>query len=399
LPVVLFTLRMRVAMTGFEARSSTEVTTLPWDDRFALLLEGFVGGPAWRKGGVFILAVVGVGASVVHRLRRGRFRFADEPGVLAAGLLCLVLALVVPLHLRAWSFFSPRFIAPAMVLLVLLVPLGERPALRRALIAAFVAFAAASLVWTASYHQRLFSKCSSMLAGIDAPVKRHGPRLSLPIDSSRDCRKSGWPFVDPIGALASYYPIEQGGFMQDGYFASPEIHEVYEREGVEFPPAPSTDGLAALANETLSASARPQLLTFLATAGTLYEDVVVAALPADRDAIFARGYRVDWSRDRVSIAHFEGCPLEVAIEGEHALARLETGFLPGSYAMAMREIGSAESSVRVERGPCGAAWIRVRDALGRVCLGVDDKGRIRLDDAARSAPVRCTLTDPKPKAP
>src|SRR5262249_15909467 len=74
----------------------------------------FASGPAWRA---WPLAVLALSAPLLALALRGP-RPSDDRALLVAGTALLVAALRLPLHFRAWDFFSVRLLPLATACLV-----------------------------------------------------------------------------------------------------------------------------------------------------------------------------------------------------------------------------------------------------------------------------------------
>ncbi len=109
------------AIVGLAARSTaalsapgptpSETLWVPFSERLAQVGACFVGGPAWRAGTV--VAALGLG-DVVARMRRREAASHEVALFVGAGLMTAA-ALTTPFHLRAWQFFSPRFLPFAVL--------------------------------------------------------------------------------------------------------------------------------------------------------------------------------------------------------------------------------------------------------------------------------------------
>ncbi len=102
------------------------------------------------------------------------------------------------------------------------------------------------------------------------------------------------------------------------FAASRPTHHVLLRDDPprRFPAYPSRTYPLVLARDggAEGTPLRRKLTTYVAAHGVDFEDVILWGLPADAELLLERGYVADWRREGLMLAHFEGCPVRLAIE-------------------------------------------------------------------------------------
>lgn len=342
-----------------------------WGRRVALLGRAFVSGPAWRAWPLVALALAAM-AALAARVRRGEAT-RDEAALGAAGAVFFACALLAPLHVPGWQFVSTRFTPLAVLLLVATLPwhaLTDRRA-RAAASAALGVFVAASLGWSWTFHRALGRRAADALSGLDAPIRRTGPRLPVIISSAGVTTLDGWggevPFDNPWVNLGQLYAVAQGGLPAYSFIVAPQIHDFVYRADTPyvFPPQPDRGYVPSL-HDAHTPQSRDPFLTRVGWFGSSYEDVIVLSPPGDHAAFLRRGYVADYERGELMIARFEGCPTRLVLEGAApGPARVEMGWVPLRDVAWRATVTARETAV--PRAPCGPVWFRVRDAAGRRC--------------------------------
>lgn len=389
--------------------------------RIELLATAFAAGPWWRAWPALLLGVSGVALAVGRTLRRETS--PEERALLVMSVLLGVAALAFPLHSRHWEFMSVRFIPMAVVFGVVLVPI-ELLAPRRALAVqgGVVFLTATAIAWAGWHNKRLEQACGPALAGLDAAVKRTGPRLPIVLDPSCNALSEQKAFVlpgaEPLLNLGALYAVQQGGVVPYAFVGIPQLHGfVLTRGGYRrFPDQPDRKkfwGGLAQSDPVVDAPFRASLLASLAHTGTGYQDVIFYGHDRDREQLSSRGYVTDFARDGLWVGHFRGCPLklEVSISGPRSTPLLvEYGWLPLPDVAESRIVplptatDDAPVSVELDRAPCGPIWVRAgldRNASRHwspadgICEGAGLDGRLFVQRAAGDTPVRCVLRVPE----
>jgi hypothetical protein len=319
----------------------------------------------------------------------------------------------------------------ALCCLMLVLPLERlgSPGWYGAAAAALVALALASTLWAVGYNRELGARSAPALAGLEADLRRSGARLPMVMDpllgrplADADARV---PYAVPLLNLGQIYATEQGGMPAHTFAVSRPTHHVLLRDDPprRFPAYPSRTYPLLLAREGAGAGTplRRKLTTFVASHGVEFEDVILWGLPADAELLLERGYVADWRRDGLMLAHFEGCPVRLAIETGSAGAQdarvpdaylVELGWYPllevaRRYQVRRRSEGEAESGAAqhplqlpLHGSPCGPVWIRVSAVADRRgapeqewgCRGADAEGRLVVRDTRATPELRCSLS-------
>jgi len=290
-----------------------------------LMAKCFASGPPWRVWAPLLLAL---GVALHAPVSGWASRRSEDRVLLMAGVALLLCAFALPLHLPGWEFFSPRFLPMALCCLVLVLPLERLEGSLRygAAVAALVALALASTLWAAAYNRELGARSAPALAGLEAPLRRSGPRLPMVMDPllGRPLEDAdAWvPYAAPLLNLGQIYATEQGGMPAHTFAVSRPTHHVLLRDDPvrPFPAYPSRTYPLLLAREGAGEGTplRRKLTTYVASHGVDFEDVILWGLPADAELLLERGYVADWRSEGLMLAHFEGCPVQLAIEARDA---------------------------------------------------------------------------------
>jgi len=388
--------------------------------RIELLASAFAAGPWWRAWPPIVLAVAGI-AFAVQRTRR-RATTPDERALLVMSVLFGMAALAFPLHSRQWEFMSVRFIPMAVVFGLALVPVETFERRRAWLVQGVVVVMAVTAIgWAGWHNKRLEQACGPALAGLDADLKRTGPRLPIVLDPSCNAlsEKKAFelPGVEPLLNLGALYAVQQGGVVPYAFIGIPQLHGfVLTRGGYRrFPDQPDRKkfwGGLAQSDPVRDAPFRTSLLTGLARSGVGYQDVIFYGPPQDREQLSSRGYVTDFARDGLWVGHYRGCPLklDVSVAGPTSAPLLvQYGWLPSREAAESRVLprataaGDGAVSVDWETAPCGPIWVRAgidKDGSSRwkpgdgKCEGALDDGRLLLLRTEDVKSERCVLRAP-----
>jgi hypothetical protein len=430
LPAVALALMM-LAQAGEQAALTAEPGAMPapwlaeWPG-LRLMAKCFASGPPWRVWTPILLAL---GVAIHAGWSRRETRPREDRVLLTAGLVMLLCAFALPLHIPGWEFFAPRFLPLALCCLLLALPMEriEAPGWYRGAAGSLVVLGLASVLWAAGYNRELGARSAPALAGLEADLQRSGARLPMVMDPllGRPLADADAPvpYAAPLLNLGQIYATEQGGMPAHTFAVSRPTHHVLLRDDPvrPFPAYPSRTYPLVLAQEDAGAGTplRRKLTTFVASHGVDFEDVILWGLPADAELLLQRGYVADWRRDGLMLAHFEGCPVRLVIETDgdgmqearvpEAL-EVELGWYPllevaRRYAVPWPEPGaggSAGGRVRLPlRGsPCGSVWLRVAAAAAErgeapepvwSCRGADAEGRLVVRDTRATPELRCTL--------
>jgi hypothetical protein len=392
--------------------------TEPWLQAMLRPLNLFVGGPIWRSLPVTIVALAGTvwGA---WRWKEARFSRRDRAFWLVGAVL-VVIFLVAPLHLATWEFFSPRFLAPATALLLVVLPFEtlSRTVRYAALVVACL-HAVASLIWSGWFHRDMYARTADVLAAANQPVQRFGPRLPVILDTQAGYARAierWYPYFEPTLNIGTLFAIEQGGVVPYTFTSVPQLHGlVLTEEGLaRMPPAPHRQVFGAAFNAATKNGDQGTIfatLTNFASFGAQYEDVILYASHDEHLVFLERGYRLDAHEGKARILRFEGCPVHVAVSAAGPLLHsisLEYGWHPVTRhsftleAPAGTQPEDGEISFALDRAPCGWIWLRAwldQDNSGtlspadRVCVGADEEGRLRAKLGPGVERLECTLLD------
>jgi hypothetical protein len=418
----------KVALTGAPAALvllasvafGGSLTKTPFSEAFVLLpfraalgvLPRIVSpGPWWRALVVTALTVSAVGIAGA-RLASRRAR-PEDGALLGAGVALILLSVLCPLHVPGWQFFSPRFVALAVLLSLSAVPLEElAPRYRFWVSVSLFAFAATSLVVSRGVHRRLAASSGDALAGLSSGVKRDAfwlpvtlaPEGTLPFDPT----ESEVPFLAPLRHLPSLYAVALGGLTPYTFANNSATYPFVVRSGGRKPPPiPEVETYAPEIESDRfdrDAAFRRRVEDELATYGMFYEGVLVTgARPADLALWRARGYATDWANESVLIGRFVPCTLDVSVPKGGALPLLDVGV--GGQTILRDESppstldGEGISHLRLARAPCGDVWVRPHWDATRpdgtnvrvFCNNADATGEIASTLTRTSSGVTCEL--------
>jgi hypothetical protein len=368
-----------------------------------------------------VLVILGLAVGIRRARRREGSR--TELAVLVAAALFITTAALGPMDLPGWQRVAPRFASLGVPLAVaLLAPLWPTRFPRLAL-AAVVAFAGGSLLFTYDLHRRLARGCEPALAGLASGVDLSGFTLPMPLDSfcgvPADGRTSDVPYLAPLFHVGALYAVARGGLTPYMFGGSSAVHAFRFREDAATngaPPRPSPRLYLALEGEAARTepAKREYLVARFAEYGRSYDHLlVVGAREGELARILARGYDADWQNGSAMIAHPRQCTLDVLVDAEDARGVLvEMGQRPAGdvvYAIPAERATVTNGTRRLtstEAG-CGPLWIRgYFDADGSggatagdvFCNGAGRDGRLDVDVVTR-AEVHCRIERPAHAAP
>jgi hypothetical protein len=332
----------------------------------------------------------------------------------------LIAAVALPLDLRAWDFFSVRFIPMGVCCLVAAIPLERVTAAswKRALVGALLLYATAGMLWALHYNRELDERSEDALSGLQADLPRNGPRLPIVLDPQLgrpyQDREADMPYSLPLWNLGQLYATSQGGLVPHVFAVNERIHHVVYREGWEesYPSSPArirTGGLELEKPEYRGdVNRRSALTTYAGIFGTAYQDIILWGRPEDGDLLINRGYVPEWRQGGLVIARFEGCPLALTLPasvGREGAIVVEMGWYP-LWDGARRFRVSTTTELRepvvipLDHAPCGAVWLRVSLDAGagreppadvRFCEGSDSEGRLVVPSTRATPVVHCAL--------
>jgi hypothetical protein len=388
-------------------------TALDWQaQRPALwtLARCFFAGPGWRAWPPTLLAAAAPLAALAAS-RRGGPGAADR-ALLTAGTLLLLTGLAAPLHLRAWDFFSVRFVPTAVACLLVALPFERLPAggARRAAGAALGLFALAASGWAYAYNRDLAARAADALAALDLPLHRDGPRLPVVLDPylgrPLDDAQALVPYAVPLLNLGQLYATAQGGLTPYTFALSWQMHPVVMRkeEQQRFPQQVDRKYAAELARpgRQHDTELRRAIVVYLGAMGSHYQDVILWGRPEDARVLLELGYEADFQRGGLLLARFRGCPLTLTFPPE-ALpprgTRIELGWLPAWHVThryridPRRREADGSLTLPLETPPCGGVWLRLASEAGAAdaleCAGADVQGRLLIPSTRATPVVEC----------
>jgi len=374
----------------------------------------FAAGPSWRAWFIPLLALSAV--PMAWKLKQPRS--GTDTGLLIAGVALFALVVAAPLHLRAWDFFSVRFLPVAMCCLALAWPLERLGSRRtRGLVAAALgiwAFAAGG--WAFAENRELARRASGALAGLDADLVRDGTRLPIVLDPFLGqpslARDASLPFVVPLANLGQLYTTAQGGYAPHSFAMNWQIHPVLLRDEARrtFPPTVERTYAWDLVKPAFAhdRELREAMTTYLGAIGTHYQDVILWGRPEDADLLIDLGYEPEFHRGGLLIARFRGCPFTVTFPAAAPPPTgtvVEVGWLPAwhvTHRYSVDKLPPDASGRRVmplATPPCGGVWFRLADAGGTSaleCEGADAEGRVLVASTRETPEVECRV---RPRAP
>lgn len=301
---------------------------LPLVDRFRAIGSTFMSGPSWRAWSLPVLALVAAVLAARRAFREGTSQ--TEKAILVSSVLLFIPAVTLPMHMPGWQWLTPRFLPPAILLSAILLPVEtlRGPRSYAAVQVLLAAFCATSLIWAGYYHARLRRCTQSILAGLEQPIERNGPRLPVMLQTS--CEPPGsWtdadvPFAESLFNTGQLFAAAQGGVVPYTFTESPRIHSfVLTSEGRRrLPPAPSRDQFwfpLSLPRHDETAPQRAWMLDQLALYASRYQDLIFYGGAEDRSAMERRGFTTDYENGNLWIARYVGCPADLGIESTSPL--------------------------------------------------------------------------------
>lgn len=400
------------ALTMTATSSPLEATHwLTLGGRVQLLAAGFVSGPAWRSWPPVLLAALGIGITLRHRA-------PDRTALAAVATLLIVTSLFSPFDFNHWQFFSPRLLPLAVMLGVALLPTEKLGATQRVAAAVGTAlFALASVAWADTYHRELEQRTADAFSGLDAPITRSGPRLTVVLDpfagpragiDSDHWRDVDVPFVTPLWNMAMVYAVQQGGVPAWSFTSRPRLLPFVMREDARASFPPVHDPIQAHDASILgNPHARAALVTWIGEIGTRFEDLTLYGEAKDGDLLEALGYRAAFRRGGLYMATFAGCPVSLRFSTprplEHRLI-VQYGWDPSRPPANEYVIpaGTPPEDGGYEIKPrtcfCGSTWYRIAvdldasntvSAGDRFCEGAPPNGIVVRQSTAEGVIINC----------
>jgi hypothetical protein len=402
--VALALARVGLATLGDYNQGTTGPVLDPGPAPWWALAKCFTSGPAWRAWPLTLLAL----ASPLIAFAARTARRIEDRALLAAGTVLLAAAALLPLHIRAWDFFSVRFLPLGIACCVVTLPFERlAPRARRFAAAALAGFALASTAWAAGYHRELEGRAAEALAGLDAPLAIAGPRMPIVLDPylgrPLDNAAASVPFAVPLLNLGALYAVAQGGVPPYGFYVTPQIHGIVMRKDTRarFPYVIDRRYAIDLADPARAddTAMRRAVVALTAGHGARYADVILYGRPDDADWLLSLGFVPEFRTGGLALARFEGCPVTLRfppgsdVRGDTVV---EMGWLPAWHATQRYKVGRGhrdpDGAIRMplRETPCGGLWLRVDDDARR-CEGADSEGRLIVASSRATPVIECRV--------
>lgn len=360
-----------------------------------------VAGPVWRWAPLCVFASGGVLLALLHRPSRGITAAA------ATAAAFIVLALLSPLHMTAWEYFSPRpllfGLALGLAAAAACVPVSHR----RAQLAIAFSVAACSVIWGHVHNLRLDQAARPALTGLETDITRDGWRLPIIFDVYGDLDQESVAYAKPLANIGLVYAAAQGGAVPYLFASAPSVH------GALF--LPNLGGISVPERSYFDAHTDPEwqrpgrlqaLRTSLLADGAAYQDVIVWGDAETIGMLEARGFMVDHQDGLLALAHFQGCQLAVSANAPpDAEGVVQWGWFPleaeTGRMTTSDDDGSPGRQVATLTSPCGQTWIRLAVRFGEttyVCEASSPDGKLFVDVTPNLA-VHCDLRPYVPPTP
>ncbi len=391
---------------------SGQATFLPPAETLAVWPRTLAPGPLARA----LLVTLGiVGCASVACARALRHEATPTDRVLAIGaVLLLVASLVTPRDIPGWQCFSERFVWLGALLAVAAVPVERLPSPRAARAVSLGCFVGA-LAWLAltyPLHRRLASASADVVAGLSAPVVRHGLWLPVTLEPAgppmTTLGQAEVPLLAPLRHIGALYATVEGGLLPYTFASNPATWPFALRpDAPSPPPVPDVEHYFALlgapefqTNRALRHVEENELATF----GMFYEGVLLTgARPDDLALWHRRGYVADWEQGSVMVGRFVPCAIDVALRDgaeREGAPLLDVGV---GEKVVLRDVArpvlaadDGSRHVRVDDGPCGHVWVRPHwartESASRpaLCGNAGADGKLRALVARTAGEVACS---------
>lgn len=381
-----------------------ESVWLESSDRFISLSKMGFGGPLWRALPPTLLAIY----AAIRCLMQAKKGIGDrrEWGLAVMVLVCLVVALVAPLHLPGWMHFASRFVPLALLLGISLVPLERLPKQHFPLAGGAIAvFSLAAAIWFGDHFRKLSADVEPMLAVTRAPLKRNGPRLPVlsadPWFAGIGTMDVDFPFADPAFNIPLLIAVEQGGIVPYTFTTAKFIHPFVDRR--DHPPLPKIParehfwlGLVDPEVKT-KPELRHALLVDIAAQASRFEDVALFGPAEDQKVFDDLGFESAWRSDAGSIATFKGCPVTFGIKGSDEMPKkiqIAYGWFPVMKSIWSNVVTREGELTKVELpgAPCGPIWAEIRtEGAPFTCVGAQRDGRLIAFERTTQKAFLCTM--------
>jgi hypothetical protein len=401
-PSVVVLLVMRTAQTKLATYVGADKTEWAPAADWAKELPRLAVPGSTFLGTVVLVAALASLVRTALRLRQ-RPRKPEEVALFIGATGLLLAALVAPLNVPGWQFFSPRFLTTglAVSLSLLATEKLEQRAPRLAFDLGVVAAVTAALVSARALHDRLATACHDGLVGLEHRITRSGFQLPIVLDANcsltTDNAAADVPFATPLLHFYSLFAVTHGGSVPYGFFGPAAVHAFVPRtlSPVPAPPVEQYWGLASDDPRLVRPDTRARLVTEEAVYGTYYENVLVFGANArDREVLADRGYVTDFEHGSFVNAHFVACPVEVESEvfptDPPVLVRggLRNDELWNAKIAPIPNRHAVRASLKML---CGDVWVRYhwQGSEQQRCKNADAKGRLFVHATRDGAHVVC----------
>ena len=391
---------------------------LPWSQAIAIFPQIVAPGPLLRA----LLVVTGAGAASAYALSRAR-RPETGPSDRGLGLAAaafLLAAVLAPMNVPGWQFFSPRFAPLGVALAVVALPLERLPdRARRLAPPALFALAATWLAVSYPFHRRLAALCRDAVEGLFAPIHRSMEQLPVVLavaeDPTFDSLRAEVPLSLPLLHMGALYAAAHGGLIPFVFSSSPATYPFTNREGTVLQ-QPTPDLASYWSVLTSGAFERDRQLRYgledeMTVFGTYYEGIVLLGARPDDVALWEkRGYVADWAHGSALVGHFEPCGVDFATPASAAdPAPVFDVKIDRNYFFASRRFPArigADGLAHFELGgvPCGDVTVVARWGAGQesdpkrwstFCANADDRGGVSASVSRAARAVVCTGPAPR----
>lgn len=370
-----------------------------WGTRLANVFATGIAGPAWRSVPVTATALVGAVLGL-RGARRGRAKGHPQEGrvgraAAVVGLGCFAAATLLPFHMSAWEFLSPR---PLMLGLCLGVAAGATALDRRTdawVIAAAALLTASSLAWALPHNAKLARGAQVALAAVDETTPHSGWRLPIVYDAYGTPDGERVAYAKPLANIGFVYAAAEGGMVPYLFASSPRIHQHLFRSDAPAVRIPDRSYFDATSNEELLADPRrlDALRQDVLRHGVDYADVIIVGDAATVRMAESRGFVVEAEHPGVATARYVGCPMTLEwTSPPSGPVAVEWGWFPLDERDGARTVLPGQTATIPTA--CGDVWLRIVAADGATCHGAIDGGRIIVRATPDMTSLRCALVGP-----
>jgi hypothetical protein len=308
--------------------------------------------------------------------------------------LSLVAYFAAPFHIATWAYFSPRFAFLGLAIAPLAIDPSqfENRSLTRAVTLMVVCFDAAAIVWAFHFERAMEPLVSEALSGVDAPIRRDGPRLPLILAREPEMMT----YVEPLAMIGHLYLFDQGGIDPYLWADRPLIDAILYKDSPRdlFGPHPGRFMRQSLlcAGKTADCPPIDVQYEWYTVWGRTFQDVILySGDPRALETFLRRGYDVDFKRQRLAILHASTCRFIVRVSSKSGSSSLpgmisihagrsgldaptNEGMIPAGVVIPPDGL-----AVVIEGKDCGPMWLEVQAPSSPSCVEANERGRILID--------------------